>query len=305
MFDIGYNKPLYILPFDHRSSFVKNLYGVEGRLPTDEEVEKVRDAKRIIYEAFQKAITLMIPKDQAAILVDEQFGSWILSDARDKEYTFMLPVEKSGQDEFAFDYDEQFESHITNFQPTFVKALIRYNPEGDRELNTRQGRTLKKLSDFCHQNNFKFLIESLVPPTKTQEEFFKGDMKRFDEELRPTLTVHMIEELHRENVEPDIWKIEGFDHKQSYEKVVEKARTSGRENVGVIILGRGGNQASVDTWIIAGAPVDGVTGFAVGRTVFWESLVAYRDKVIDRNSAVDNIAANYLHFYQLFTEHKR
>lgn len=305
MFDLGYDKPLFILPFDHRASFVKNLFGIENRTPTDEEIERVKDVKRIIYEGFQAAIEQEIPKDHAGILVDEQFGGWILQDAREKGYITMLPVEKSGQDEFAFDYGEQFDSHITNFKPTFVKALVRYNPEGDHELNVRQGRQLHILSDFCHKNGYKFLIEPLIPPTATQKEFFKDDLNRFDQELRPTLTIHMIEELHEENVEPDVWKIEGFDRQESYEKVIDRAQIAGREKVGVIVLGRGGTTEQVDNWITAGAGVKGVTGFAVGRTVFWDGLVAYRDNKASRKEAVEMIAKNYLHFYHLFTENKK
>jgi len=32
---IGYNLPLYMLPFDHRSSFEKGLYGWSGALSAD------------------------------------------------------------------------------------------------------------------------------------------------------------------------------------------------------------------------------------------------------------------------------
>lgn len=305
MFDVGYNKPLFILPFDHRSSFVKNLYGIENREPSENEVELVRDAKRMIYEAFQSAVEQTIPKDNAAILVDEQFGSWILSDAKSRGYTTILPVEKSGQDEFAFEYGDQFPSHVTKFQPTFVKALIRYNAEGDHELNIRQGRTLKQLSDFCHKNGYKFLIEPLIPPNKTQLEFFKGDTKRFDTELRPTLTVLMIEELHKEGVEPDVWKIEGFDTEEHYKRVVERAKINGRQNVSLVVLGRAGTSAQVDSWILAGAKTNGVTGFAVGRTVFWNPLVAYRDKKISRSVATSQITQAYLRYYNLFTEEKK
>ena len=44
------------------------------------------------------------------------------------------PAEKSGQDEFDFEYGEDFARHIEAFDPTFCKVLVRYNPEGDRAL---------------------------------------------------------------------------------------------------------------------------------------------------------------------------
>jgi myo-inositol catabolism protein IolC len=66
-----------------------------------------------------------------SILVDEQFGAAILRDAAAEGYATACPAEKSGQEEFDFDYGEDFVEHIEAFHPTFCKVLVRYNPEGD------------------------------------------------------------------------------------------------------------------------------------------------------------------------------
>ncbi len=49
-----------------------------------------------------------------------------------------MPVERSGQDEFDFEYGDDFGAHIEAFDPTFAKVLVRYNPDGDADLNRRQ-----------------------------------------------------------------------------------------------------------------------------------------------------------------------
>lgn len=43
----GYSKPLYILPFDHRGSFQKNLFGWTGAL-TEEQTAQIADAKQVV-----------------------------------------------------------------------------------------------------------------------------------------------------------------------------------------------------------------------------------------------------------------
>ena len=150
MTTLGFNQPLYILPFDHRGSFQKNMFGWDGKL-TPEQTAEIAGAKRVIYDAFRKAIQTGVPKDKAGILVDEQFGAAILRDAAAEGYFTACPAEKSGQDEFDFEYGDRFAEHIEAFDPTFCKVLVRYNPEGDRELNRRQAARLKGLSDYLHR----------------------------------------------------------------------------------------------------------------------------------------------------------
>lgn len=297
----GYNKPLYILPFDHRSTFLKGMFGVSGREATAEETEKVKDAKKTIYEAFQKAIELGVDQSGVAILVDEQYGSEILINAKAKGYTTILTTEKSGQELFDFEYGADFEEHIKQLNPTFAKALVRYNPEGDRQENKVQLDRLKKLSDFCSNNNYKFLIEPLIPPTEEELAREHGDKRLYDREIRPELAVQMIKEFQEAGVEVDIWKIEGLSDPLEYQHVVHQAKSNGRDNVGVVILGRGESKEIVIEWMKAGRNVPGVVGFAVGRTIFWQPLMDLRDKKIDRETAIGQIAKNYIYFYQLFT----
>jgi 5-dehydro-2-deoxygluconokinase len=77
---IGYDKPLYVLPFDHRGSFQTKMFGWKGTL-TPEQTAQVADAKQVVYEGFKGAIAAGVPKEKAGILVDEQTSS-ISSTAR-------------------------------------------------------------------------------------------------------------------------------------------------------------------------------------------------------------------------------
>jgi 5-dehydro-2-deoxygluconokinase len=305
MKNIGFNKPLYILPFDHRGSFETKMFGWKGAL-TSEQTAQIAGAKQVIYDAFGAALETGVPGEKAGILVDEQFGAAILRNAAAHGYTTACPAEKSGQDEFDFEYGEDFDKHIESFHPTFCKVLVRYNPEGDRALNTRQAARLRELSEYLHnKSKSQFMFELLVPAEETQLARFNGEKKRYDLELRPRLMVETIEELQDAGVEPDVWKIEGLERREDCENIVAAARRGGRDKVGCIILGRGEDDEKVHEWLTIASQVPGFIGFAVGRTSFWEPLVNWRANKITRQQAVKEIARRYSEFVDIFEDHAR
>ena len=297
---LGYNQPLYILPFDHRGSFETKLFGWHGTL-TPGQTAEIAATKQIIYEGFKAAVAAGVPKEKAGILVDEQFGAAILRDASANGFTTACPVEKSGQDEFDFEYGEDFAAHLEAFQPTFCKVLVRYNPEGDAALNQRQSARLKRLSDYLHsQSQSRFMFELLVPPVKAQTDRRNGESEDYDDEVRPHLMLQAIKELQDAGVEPDVWKIEGLDRREDCEAIVAAAQREGRDNVGCIILGRGEDDIKVREWLTTAASVKGFIGFAVGRTVFWAPLVNLRARSIPRETAVAEIRCRYWEFAGVF-----
>ena len=301
----GFDKPLYILPFDHRGSFQTKMFGWQGAL-TPQQTEQIAATKQVIYDGFQAAVASDVPRNKAGILVDEQFGAAILRDAGSRGYATACPAEKSGQNEFDFEYGEEFSKHIEAFHPTFCKVLVRYNPEGDTALNRRQAARLKRLSGYLHGNSRSmFMFELLVPPEKAQLERVKGDKGTYDKELRPGLMVQAIEELQTAQVEPDIWKIEGLDSREDCEKIVVAARQGGRKQVGCIVLGRGEDEVKVCRWLTIAATVPGFIGFAVGRTNFWEPLMAWRQGKKTRQEAVAAIAGRYRRCVDIFEEQAR
>src|ERR1700730_17950216 len=297
---VGFDKPLYILPFDHRGSFQTKLFGWTGTL-TIHQTAQIAASKQVIYDGFRVALQAGVPEQKAGILVDEQFGAAILQNARMRGYTTACPAEKSGQEEFDFEYGDEFAKHIEAIQPTFCKVLVRYNPEGDRALNGRQAAKLRRLSEYLYgKSSCMFMFELLVQEKKTQIEHLKGDKKAYDLQLRPRLMAEAIEELQDAGVEPDVWKIEGLDRREDCEKIVAVARRGGRDKVGCIILGRGEDDQKVHEWLTTAAAVPGFIGFAVGRTSFWDPLVAWRAQKITREEAVKDIVGRYRKFVETF-----
>src|SRR5690606_2823596 len=108
---LGYDKPLYILPFDHRHSYGAEVFGFHEPL-TAEQTAVVASTKDVIYQGFELAVSEGAPKDKSGLLVDEEFGTAVLCDARKKGYITAMPTEKSGQHEFDFQYGDDFGRHI-------------------------------------------------------------------------------------------------------------------------------------------------------------------------------------------------
>lgn len=296
----GYRKQLLVLPFDHRASFQEKMFGIKGT-PTPEQTKEIASYKTVIFEGFEKAVKQGLPKDIMSILVDEQFGMDVIQRAKADGVTLCICVEKSGQEEFDFEY-ANWQEHISKINPEIVKVLVRYNPESDANLNKRQASKLAELSRFLDKEERVYMFELLVPATEEQLQKCGGDKKKFDVEMRPELMVRAINELQKAGIEADIWKLEGLDNKVDFENVCKAARQGGREHVGCIVLGRGENEQKVRDWLSVGANVVGVIGFAVGRTVFWEPLKALREKKFTREQASDQIAKTYSGLCKLWLE---
>src|SRR5262249_46618461 len=99
--------PLYLLAFDHRSSFSRDLLGIEGTT-TRFEARRVAGIKNVVYEGFQLALVDGVPCGSAGLLVDEQYGTRIARSARGEGVVLAMPVEKSGRAEFEFEFGDEF-----------------------------------------------------------------------------------------------------------------------------------------------------------------------------------------------------
>jgi myo-inositol catabolism protein IolC len=299
---LGYDGKLYILAFDHRGSFQKKMFGIQGD-PTPEETERIADAKRLIFEGMELAVQRGVDASATGVLVDEQFGSDVPQRAKQENLVLAMPVEKSGQDEFDFQYGADFGEHITKYDVDFAKVLVRYNPEGDADMNQRQLGRLKELADWLHANDGKFLFELLVPAEDHQLESVGGDSDRYDAELRPKLMKQAIKEIQDYGIEVDVWKIEGVDAREDAEMLAEQTRSgTGREGVVCVLLGRGASDDKVDHWLRQAAPVDGFVGFAIGRSIWWDALKGYLGGDLEREPAAEKIADNYLRFVRVYDD---
>src|SRR3954453_6539594 len=298
---LGYDGKLYILAFDHRGSFQKKWFGLGDEI-TQEDTDRITDAKTLIYEGLELALSQGAEPSITGALVDEQFGGEVPQRAKDHGIKLAMPVEKSGQNEFDFQYGDDFGAHIEKFDPDFSKVLVRYNPDDpDTEMNRRQLEKLKRLADWLHDNGRKFLFELLVPATDAQLEQCGGDSDRYDSELRPELMRRAIADIQDAGIEVDIWKIEGVDERSDGAMLAEQSRSGGRDGVVCVLLGRGASDNKVDHWLQQAAPVEGFIGFAIGRSIWWDALKKFLDGG-DREASANQIADNYLRFIKVYDD---
>jgi myo-inositol catabolism protein IolC len=291
---LGYDKKLYILAFDHRGSFEKMVNGP---------AEKIQSAKELIWEGFQRAVDQgWAPREAAGVLVDGQYGERVAREAKAGGYLLAMPVEKSGQDEFDFEYGDEFGAKIEEYDPDFSKVLVRYNPEGDRAMNERQTEKLRRLSEWLHEHDRRYLFELLVPATDEQLSRVDGDADRYDEELRPQLMMEAIRQLQNGGVEPDIWKIEGIENRDACKAIAQLVRREGRDQVSCVVLGRGASDEKVDAWLRAGAGLPGYIGFAIGRSIFGDAVKAFATAGddYDREAGAEQIAEKYRRFIEVY-----
>ncbi len=273
----GYDRPLYILAFDHRTSFQTKLFGIAGE-PTGADRERMAEAKAIILDGLF-AVADDVPNEILGALTDEEHGARAARLARERGLTLAMAAEKSSQPEFDFEFGEDFAAHIEAFAPDFVKVLVRYDPDGD---NARQAARLARLSQWLAPREPKLLFELLVPART------------------PERVAAAIAELQAAGVEPDVWKVEGMDSAADYRTVAEAARAGGRDEVGLVVLGAGADAATVAHWLREAAGVEGFIGFAIGRTIFWDALSGWLRGDVSRAEAVEQIAGNYRRTIELY-----
>jgi myo-inositol catabolism protein IolC len=290
---------LFILACDHRTSLLRELFGNSGDASV-EQAAAISSAKELILDGLLQSLTEGVDRNTAALLIDEQFGAPVAMRAKEAGIAFALAVEKSGQKALEFEYGSDFAAHIQAFEPTYCKALLRYNPEGDRALNRVQTQRLLELSEWLIDQSPQLMVELLVPPEERQLREVGGDRRRFDRELRPTLMRAAIAELQDAGVHANVWKIEGLDTRADCEAVAALTRSDGRDDVTCVVLGRGADDLTVETWLRQASGVAGYAGFAVGRTIWWDAVEGYLNEDRDRDKCIADISARYRRFIDVY-----
>jgi myo-inositol catabolism protein IolC len=283
---------LYLLAFDHRHSFEHSLLGLVAP-PSADEVETIRRMKTLIYTGFRLALHRGARRDGLGILVDERYGTHVAAHALNDGPLLAMPVEKNGQDEFDFEYGKDFGTHIETFDPAFIKVRVRYNPEGDHEMNARQTERLARLTDWLQQHGRRFLFELRVPPTRAQLAAVGGDWNRYDHEMRPSLLVRAMSELQAGGVEPDVWKLEGLERPADCARVARQARMGGREHVSCIVLDPHSGWERLERCLRVAGSTPGFIGFAMGETIWRNPLQALHEGRLTAAEAVQRISENY------------
>lgn len=291
--------PIYILAMDHRDSLAKTTYGIESGQPDDEaDIERISAGKQLVYRGLLDALSRGASRESTGVLVDERYGAEVARMAKLAGLQLAMPVEASGHEWFTLEYGDDWQQHVEDFDPDYVKVLVRDNPALDAEHRKAQAADLAGVSAAVRDGGRRFLLELLVPGDDDQ----KSSVDDYDRDLRPDLTVQVIEYLQDAGVEPDVWKIEGLERREDAERIVATARRDGRDSVQCVILGRDAPEDALDHWLSVAAPVTGFVGFAIGRSIWEEPLGNVVSGALDAEAAEDLIAVQYRRFVDTYRD---
>lgn len=273
-------KPFFILPFDHRAALTHEIFNA-AYPPTPIIAKKMSALKKIIWDGFLLGYKEVKDFGDCGILLDDEYGSAILDDAKKRGITHILSTEKSGATGFSFIHGKGFGRAIIKRDPTFAKALVNYTI-GDTELNNDNQEKLHELSHFCIEEGVPLMLEPLFHGKKS---------------ALIMATIGM-QDMQRHGIRPTVWKIEPMPTQKDWKKLAKIAQAP------MIVLGRNAPIKEVDEWIKTAASSGVVDGFAVGRTVFFDALKKYIAKTITRKEAVALIAKNYVHYAKLWKKYQ-
>ena len=289
-------RALFILADDHRDSLEKELYKLTAP-PTAPQAARIRADKLLVYEALVDATRRLPDAAQAGILIDEEYGADVAALAAKSNglINLSMPLEASGKDWFEFAYGDDWKTHAGFFATDHTKVLIRDNPALSVPDRLQQAERLKVVSAWAAETRHHLIVELLVPATDDDLKSVGGDQKRYDDELRPGLTLDVIGFLQDHGADPALWKIEGMDSTKDAAAVAEVAKRGGR-TADCIILGRHASREDLDHWLEIAAPLPGYVGFAIGRSIWWDPLASHLAGTLGTDAAQHQIAENYLYF---------
>lgn len=282
----------YVLAIDHRSSFRRWSDSIIGE---EADRDRLCRLKVVVAEALGR-VADDVP-GRPGLLIDEEYGEEAIARARAAKVSVIVPAEKSGQPEFEFEHGDDWADAIERREPDAVKALVRYNPEGDRARNERSRRRLSRLAQFCDTNGPPLMLELLVPPT--DDPLGREEPSPEHEVSRRRLTCEAIAELRSAGCFPRWWKLEGQRDEAAFAAVAEAAGDG--EATACLVLGRGADADRVSRWIVDAARA-GFAGFAVGRSLWTDALARLLRREETESDAANEIASAYLGLARLFDD---
>jgi len=270
------NDRVYMLAADHRWQWEE--WCDARQIPR----ERIGEAKRVAYNGF------LLARDRSpnvrefgALLVDAQYASPVVADALEAGLDVGTPAEQAGAFPLAWSTDP-FERALTG---AFVKVLVRYRPDDEEAIRDGQWQKLDTLQTWCRGAGKPLVIEILVARRGEAED-------EFEAVGRPAMLAGFIREAYRRELTPQFWKIEGTLAREGA-RTIDRA-IAANAACRQIILGKAAEIATIGRWFAAAADSPTASGFAIGRSVFWEPSAAFLSGTKTADQAAAEIAENYL-----------
>jgi myo-inositol catabolism protein IolC len=297
---VAYRTPeaLYLLPCDHRD-ILADLYSTYQPSGFPDRHSWIAAAKEVVLDGLLRAVRFGVARSSAAILVDDEYGLSVLRRAAENGIARFLPIDTGEVGPFRLAHGKAFPGFAEAIDPEVVSALISYHP-GATDAGNQRNR-IQPVFDWLATRPRPFMLELQVLPQPG--DLRSGGQAAWEATTRPGLICDAVRDLVAAGANPQIWKLQACPHDQDYRMIIDACRER-RPDTDVVILGAGAQTPTVDAWLRGAATVDGVVGFAIGRSVWAEPIRALACGQLTRDVAVERISDAYLHFADTFTNAK-
>ena len=268
---------IYMLASDHRWQW-EEWCDAEGIA-----VSRIAEVKDLVFDAFAEARQRSPEVARyGVLLLDTIYGAEAVRRAREAGVPVGTPVEKAGVFPLEWQAEPFYQGQIGN---SFVKVLVRHRPEWAQRAQDEQMRKLLELQTWCREQRMVLLVEVVIMRAHEDE-------REFEERGRPHLLASLIRDAYRRGLVPDIWKIEGTSSTEGAGLIDAAIREHPRPRQ--VILGKGADAATIAGWFAVAAPLPSTSGFAIGRSVFWDPGTGYLTGRTSAADAIDMMTSTYL-----------
>ena len=279
-------RELFVLAFDHREQFWHSCE-LAGK---DQAV--IRIFKRQIFSGFQLALQQVPqkqdPQGNLAILVDPDYGAAILASHIDRRVTVGVPIELPFSLPVRWLVDKPlYQEILQRPAPWFIKVLWQFHPEFDEEIRRQQLLRLKELAKVCDHLDRRLMVELIIP-----SEFADHG----------SATSEVMSAVYEQAIYPFWWKLAGNDsasHWRGLADILEHHDPHSRMS----LLGEGHTEiADFGPLFSAVKACAKVSGFAMGRSIFWQSWQRFLKGEIALEEISKLIARDFLQCIRLWKE---
>jgi len=280
--------PLYMAAFDHRGSLRRAL----RRIGADLGPARRSELKLTIWRGLKTALPRVVERASVAILIDRG-NEPVARDAEAAGVPVALALEESGSDTLRGDTAPfLLRGELRSLRRGFGKALMRWHPHDPAGRKRQQLAVLRELSDITSDSGAELLLELLIHPRPPQGTG-ASSAHQWEDSVLPGLQQAAVAEVLDSGISPALWKLEGHSNARAAARM-DTLVGSARPDASILILGGGTDIGGLQQAFSCRAGNERFRGFAVGRSIWQEPILALCSREITQTEAQDKIGDNFL-----------
>ena len=259
---------LFTLAIDHRVQFKKLAE------ENEKQKEDIAVFKSMALEACLEA--QKTEHENVGILLDEEYAESSLHAASDHDIWIGRPIEKAGVFPLELTEEPDIGSRLANWPVNHcVKVLAPLRNDDPKDIYEHQVKLLSQLAQACRLTNHELLLEIIT--------------KRNDKACSPEQILSLMQKLYEDNIYPDWWKLEPIENVEFWSKANNIIQQFDPYAQGIIVLGMDAPSDKLASVFDLCKNYKHVKGFAVGRSIFFETARKWFGNKITNQQAKDEM----------------